>query len=162
MSYTSHFLDRRQPILSSIRVSSRTNQPIMASSSSSSERPPTENQISSLPGAKVLITTHNDEGKAVVKNTEPVKVPYPIPPPHPTPIIIISYPLSPLNHKSHQQAHAHSPPPGPRHRSTYTLKLTDITCDPPPTVGPLRPRPPPNVHALDYRVPDRPQQRGRH
>lgn len=37
-------------------------------------RPPTENQISSNPGAKVHITTHNDEDKAVVKTTDPVKV----------------------------------------------------------------------------------------
>ncbi|KAK7748955.1 hypothetical protein SLS53_000980 [Cytospora paraplurivora] len=29
--------------------------------------------ISSNPGPKVHITTHNDEGKAVVKSTEPVK-----------------------------------------------------------------------------------------
>lgn len=41
---------------------------------SSADRPPTENQISDLPGAKVLITSHNDEGKAIVKETEPVKV----------------------------------------------------------------------------------------
>ncbi|ROW09739.1 hypothetical protein VMCG_02379 [Cytospora schulzeri] len=39
----------------------------------SADRPPTGNQISSNPGAKVHITTHNDEGKAVVKSTEPVK-----------------------------------------------------------------------------------------
>lgn len=38
------------------------------------DRPPTENQISDLPGPKVLITSHNDEGKAIVKETEPVKV----------------------------------------------------------------------------------------
>ncbi|PSR90645.1 hypothetical protein BD289DRAFT_460073 [Coniella lustricola] len=40
---------------------------------SSNERPPTENQVSNLPGCKVLITSHNDEGKGVVKHTEPVK-----------------------------------------------------------------------------------------
>lgn len=41
---------------------------------SSADRPPTENQISDLPGAKVLITSHNEEGKAIVKETQPVKV----------------------------------------------------------------------------------------
>lgn len=41
---------------------------------SAADRPPTENQLSSLPGPKVLITSHNDEGKAIVKETEPVKV----------------------------------------------------------------------------------------
>lgn len=42
--------------------------------SSPAKRPPTENQISSNPGNHVLITTHNDDGKATVKATEPVKV----------------------------------------------------------------------------------------
>lgn len=37
-------------------------------------RPPTENQISSNPGVQVHLTTHNDEGKAVVQSTDPVKV----------------------------------------------------------------------------------------
>ncbi|KUI68738.1 hypothetical protein VM1G_04076 [Cytospora mali] len=37
------------------------------------DRPPTENQISSIPGVHVHITTHNSEGKAVIKSTEPVK-----------------------------------------------------------------------------------------
>lgn len=41
---------------------------------SPAKRPPTENQVSSNPGNQVLITSHNDEGKAVVKATEPVKV----------------------------------------------------------------------------------------
>lgn len=44
-------------------------------SSSSTDRPPTENQLAPhLPGPKVLVTSHNDEGKAVVKETAPVKV----------------------------------------------------------------------------------------
>ncbi|CAN8102560.1 unnamed protein product [Discula destructiva] len=40
---------------------------------SSNTRPPTENQLSPLHGPHVLITSHNDEGKAVIKETEPVK-----------------------------------------------------------------------------------------
>lgn len=46
----------------------------LATMASSDKRPPTENQISSNPGNQVLITSHNDDGKAVVKATEPVKV----------------------------------------------------------------------------------------
>ncbi|KAF3767550.1 hypothetical protein M406DRAFT_345500 [Cryphonectria parasitica EP155] len=42
-------------------------------SSSAPDRPKTENQASDLPGVKVLITSHNGEGKAVVRDTEPVK-----------------------------------------------------------------------------------------
>lgn len=41
---------------------------------SSSTRAPTENQLSPLHGPHVLITSHNTEGKAVIKETEPVKV----------------------------------------------------------------------------------------
>lgn len=41
---------------------------------SSQTRAPTENQLSPLHGPHVLITSHNDEGKAVIKETEPVKV----------------------------------------------------------------------------------------
>lgn len=41
---------------------------------SSARRPPTENQISTNPGSHVLITSHNEDGKAVIKATEPVKV----------------------------------------------------------------------------------------
>lgn len=40
---------------------------------SSSSRAPTENQLSPLHGPHVLITSHNNEGKAIVKETEPVK-----------------------------------------------------------------------------------------
>ncbi|KAJ4413835.1 hypothetical protein N0V82_008277 [Gnomoniopsis sp. IMI 355080] len=40
---------------------------------SSSSRAPTENQLSPLHGPHVLITSHNKEGKAIVKETEPVK-----------------------------------------------------------------------------------------
>lgn len=47
---------------------------------SSQTRAPTENQLSPLHGPHVLITTHNAEGKAVIKETEPVKV---YPPPRP-------------------------------------------------------------------------------
>lgn len=43
-------------------------------SSTSPARPPTENQLSSNPGVQVQVTTHNNEGKAVVKSTTPVKV----------------------------------------------------------------------------------------
>lgn len=43
-------------------------------SSSSPARPPTENQLSSNPGVHVQVTTHNEQGKAVVKSTTPVKV----------------------------------------------------------------------------------------
>lgn len=42
--------------------------------SPSPARPPTENQLSSNPGVHVQVTTHNNEGKAVVKSTTPVKV----------------------------------------------------------------------------------------
>lgn len=42
--------------------------------SPSPARPPTENQISANPGVRVQLTTHNEEGKAVVKSTTPVKV----------------------------------------------------------------------------------------
>lgn len=41
---------------------------------SSQTRAPTNNQLSPLHGPHVLITTHNEEGKAVIKETEPVKV----------------------------------------------------------------------------------------
>lgn len=41
--------------------------------SPSPARPPTENQLSSNPGVHVQVTTHNNEGKAVVKSTTPVK-----------------------------------------------------------------------------------------
>lgn len=42
--------------------------------SSSATRPPTENQLSPNPGVHVQVTAHNEEGKAVVKSTTPVKV----------------------------------------------------------------------------------------
>lgn len=41
---------------------------------SSNTRAPTENQLSPLHGPHVLITSHNKDGKAIVKEIEPVKV----------------------------------------------------------------------------------------
>lgn len=60
---------------------------------SSTSRAPTENQLSPLHGPHVLITSHNDEGKAILKETEPVKVltfPLPFPPPLPFLVLLCS------------------------------------------------------------------------
>lgn len=74
---------------------STTHQPTFTTTTtptmSSTSRAPTENQLSPLHGPHVLITSHNDQGKAIVKESEPVKVTKTAPPP----------PTMKCNHSSH-------------------------------------------------------------